>query len=545
MQKLALSAVLFVFSTTLSAQWEKAFPELMPGEVTQIIKRYNGNYAMLVSERKVVYEINDAFNVVAVHDLKEYATLLSNYHNLWESPSERLMLPGAAGACASLPSVFSIGGENDVHRFDFSLSFYHFLSQVVELPSGALIGFGHSGQSIQKVSSENVFFWEKPLSGSENLSLTMLSDTTILIADTARFALTDTAFLSIDTIAFYRGINTTVLSNRNLLSYDKDSIWLSSPELELLSVIPTALGTQIKKVKVGNGQIVILYENDLVNIFDTALQPLNGFFIEEALEISDFAISNGGYLMVGRSAEAPFIKKYLYNGDSEDNSQDISIVSIELTEDLVLGDATLINWWNGHRMYFPIVKIGVHNFGQDTVRSLFLTTEFYPLTIDIQHCYGMRQFFTKRYEQLSIPPGATAELEWDMPDVDYNYLAWVEDPYEICIRSVLPNESLDHNSFNDEHCITTLYVDTPEALLYEPQISVFPNPATGQVQVEWSLPVQKPVVLRLHNAIGQLVYEAPGASKSPALLPTQAAGWYVVSLWQEGQRLAQQKVVWY
>jgi hypothetical protein len=80
--------------------------------------------------------------------------------------------------------------------------------------------------------------------------------------------------------------------------------------------------------------------------------------------------------------------------------------------------------------------------------------------------------------------------------------------------------------------------------LHEPQISVFPNPATGQVQVEWYLPVQKPVVVRLHNAIGQQVYEAPGNLVAEVFLPAQLPGLYLVSLWRQGQRLAQQKVVW-
>jgi hypothetical protein len=64
MQKLALSLVLSVFSTTLSAQWEKAFPDLMSGEVTQILERNSGNYAMLVPNRNRLLEFTPAGELI-------------------------------------------------------------------------------------------------------------------------------------------------------------------------------------------------------------------------------------------------------------------------------------------------------------------------------------------------------------------------------------------------------------------------------------------------------------------------------------------------
>ncbi len=43
MKKIALSIVLLICSTALSAQWEKALPELMHGEITQVIKGSRNN----------------------------------------------------------------------------------------------------------------------------------------------------------------------------------------------------------------------------------------------------------------------------------------------------------------------------------------------------------------------------------------------------------------------------------------------------------------------------------------------------------------------
>ena len=270
-----------------------------------------------------------------------------------------------------------------------------------------------------------------------------------------------------------------------------------------------------------------------------------GFFIDEGITLSDISITPTGYLIAGQAGMAPFIKHYQFSGVSESDGYDVGLLGTNLPEIPVVR-SKFVPYAVGEviEVDFPTAQFLVKNFGQDTIQTLFLASNFPWIGYDVWGCFFVEQFRQKYWDQLNLAPGDSKLLEWEITEVEYITLGAMGNPLAFCVSVEVPNESFDYNRSNNEHCITTLYVDTPESILQEPQISVFPNPATSQVQVEWSLPVQQPVLVRLHNAIGQLVHEAPGNLAEQLFLPTQAAGLYVVSLWRQGQRLAQQKVVW-
>jgi hypothetical protein len=541
MQKLALSVVLFVFSTTLSAQWEKAFPELMPGEVTQILERHNGNYVMLVPHRDRLLEFTAQGELVN----EESLPYDNGNPSLEEAPDSTLVLPVNTGVCFGGSSLLLIGAGGDRQELYLGTGFS---DHALPLGEASFLVHNHFGDRLQIISlSGHVIRETHFLSADNSLSLERLSDTTFAIGTPQHIIIADTALSVLDTLPGYRGQQVKSTGSGGLISYDQDSVWLHDGAMQLQAVVASASGAVIEAVAVGFGQVVILHDNGLINIYDSTLQPLSGFNIDQGIQLNDFVITATGYLLVGRAGFDPFIKHYQFSGFSESEGYDIGLSEISVQGPAMVGTLVVQAPVGEVQTYdLPIARFTLENYGSDTIHTLFLTINFPWVSYNVwDACYSMEQFRKRRWDNLDFAPGSTIELEWDIPEFEFNSFGIIGDPYQLCVTAELPNYSFDYNPSDNRSCATTLYVSTPEPNLNALQLKALPNPATGQVQLEWSLPVHKPVVVRLHNAIGQLVYEASGAPKSPVFLPAQAAGWYVASLWQEGQRLAQQQVVWY
>jgi hypothetical protein len=545
MQKLALSLVLSVFSTTLSAQWEKAFPDLMSGEVTQILERNSGNYAMLVPNRNRLLEFTPAGELIT-NEALPYDLNAWQQFSLEETPDSALAFPVNVGFCsgwANILLVDSEGGRQEV-PFEQGTTF-----NVLPLTGESFLVHNYYDDMLQEIKVSGQVVREIPFpGGQEFLEFERLSDTTIAIGTLQHIIITDTAMSVLDTLPGYRGQQVESNGSGGLISYDQDSVWLHDEAMQLQAVVASASGAAIESVAIGYGQVALLHDNGLINIYDSTLQPLSGFnIIDQGIQPNDFAITPTGYLLVGRAGVAPFLKHYEFNGFSESEGYDIVLSEIEVQGPAVVSSRELSVPVGEVLVYdLPVARFTLENHGPDTVHTLFLAIRFPWVSYDIWNgCSSLEQFNKENWDNLNFAPGSTIELEWDIPEFEFNSFGIIGDPYQLCVTAELPNYSFDYNPSDNRSCATTFYVNTPEPALNAVHLKALPNPATGQVQVEWSLPVQEPVVVRLHNAIGQLVYEAPGAPKSPVFLPPQAAGWYVASLWRQGQRLAQQKVVWH
>ncbi|MEQ8702488.1 MAG: T9SS type A sorting domain-containing protein [Phaeodactylibacter sp.] len=543
MQKLALSVVLFVFSTTVSAQWEKAFPELMSGEVTKILERHNGNYAMLVPNRNRLLEFTPAGELIT-NEALPYDLNAWQLFSLEETPDSALAFPVNVGFCSGWANILLIDSEGVRQEVPFEQGTTF---NVLPLAGESFLVHNYYDDMLQEIKVSGQVVREIPFpGGQEFLEFERLSDTTIAIGTLQHIIITDTALSVLDTLPGYRGQQVESNGSGGLISYDQDSVWLHDEAMQLQAVVASASGAAIESVTIGFGQVAILHDNGLINIYDSTLQPLSGFNIDQGIQPNDFAVTPTGYLLVGRAGFAPFIKHYQFNGFSESKGYDIALSEISVQGPAILGTLAVQAPVGEVQTYdLPIARFTLENYGSDTIHTLFLTINFPWVSYNVwDACYSMEQFRKRRWDNLDFAPGSTIELEWDIPEFEFNSFGIIGDPYQLCVTAELPNYSFDYNPSNNRSCATTLYVNTPEPALNAVHLKALPNPATGQVQVEWSLPVQQPVVVRLHNAIGQLVHEAPGNLAEQLFLPTQAAGWYVVSLWRQGQRLAQQKVVW-
>ena len=315
--------------------------------------------------------------------------------------------------------------------------------------------------------------------------------------------------------------------------------------LEVQAVAAASGGAKIKTVATGFGQIIIVQDNQLLRIYDSSLQPLGGFQIDEGIQVEVSAITPTGYLLAGRAGAAPFVKHYEFDGFSESAGYDIALTDLHPERPGIVRMIEVFGVIEVYLFELPNVRFTLENHSQDTVQTLSLATRFPWIIYDPwDACFSFEQSRRRHWENLNFAPGSTIELEWKIEEFEFNNFALIGDPFELCVTAELPNYSFDHHPSNNRNCVTPVYVNAPEVPLEAPRMQALPNPASGEVQLSWSLPVQGPVVVRLHNSIGQLLYESPGNLAGQVLLPTQAAGLYVASLWQEGRRLAQRKVVW-
>ena len=73
----------------------------------------------------------------------------------------------------------------------------------------------------------------------------------------------------------------------------------------------------------------------------------------------------------------------------------------------------------------------------------------------------------------------------------------------------------------------------------QPEIRLFPNPARSQVQLDFSAPTEKPVMLRLYNQLGQFQEQqllAPGQTRLKWDIQNYNSGLYFIEIPTEGEK---------
>ena len=507
MKSIACSVLLLVCSVHVSAQWEKTFPELMPGEITKVIKRQNGNYVMLVPERNQVLELTATGDLVSSYSIHEgLAYYYLEFFSLEEASDSVLVMAAETVFCMNNPIILEVYPDSTKQLLFLSQGEQREMKYLLPITSELYLTYSHNSLEgmLQVVTRSDEVVHEIAFAPNMEVELQELNDSTIVIGTPQHIITVDTALMALDTLPGYRGRSVKINESGHLITHDQDSVWLYDEGLGLQAVIAAASGTEIKDISVGFGKVVLLHNDGLLNIYNSSLEPLGGFFLDEGIVPNDIEITPTGCLLVGKAGLDPFVKHYQFSGVSESTGFDVGLLGINLTEvptvrskfvPYAVGEVVAVD--------FPIAQFLVKNYSQDTVQTVFLASNFPWIGYDVWGCFYAEQFRKESWDQLNLAPGDSVVLEWDIPDVEYITIGAMSNPLPFCVSVELPNHSFDYNLSNDENCITTFYVDTPASVPNDPQLNIFPNPATDEVQLQWSLPGQEERVVRLHNAMGQ------------------------------------------
>ncbi|MCK5788204.1 MAG: T9SS type A sorting domain-containing protein, partial [Chlamydiia bacterium] len=119
--------------------------------------------------------------------------------------------------------------------------------------------------------------------------------------------------------------------------------------------------------------------------------------------------------------------------------------------------------------------------------------------------------------------------------------------YSICVRTDVPNDAL---AVNDENCAAYVGMVTIESAI-ENAFAVSqnePNPAYGNVRIDYIVPTDGEIVFELLNSLGQMVYSADKASfvgDNSIEIDTKdfSSGVYYYTITFDGQRITRKMVV--
>lgn len=173
------------------------------------------------------------------------------------------------------------------------------------------------------------------------------------------------------------------------------------------------------------------------------------------------------------------------------STHDIGVSSISV---LMQQNSIPFNWPKG---LLVVVKVGIRNYGTDTVKSFNVNT-FLGSGGNTYCLFGLNQRFQKL-----IPPGDSVSV---ITDTFVSFISTQTPPatYTICVFSSVPDGQIDMDASNDQLCLPTanIYFSVSEAA-HESLYSIFPSPVQSTLYVHCSEQVNRIDVI---NHMGVVVY---------------------------------------
>ncbi len=225
------------------------------------------------------------------------------------------------------------------------------------------------------------------------------------------------------------------------------------------------------------------------------------------------------------------------SGDTYTTNDDFCGSPIITTAAAIDGGVTAIGKiqdWGGNNetsMHSPVIaKAEITNFGINTLTSF-----------DVE--YSVDNGSTWKTETWT---GSLATGEVDTIVFAATYNSPIGNNYSLCIRTVVPNDAFEDN---DMLCKTYLVsgINNSKSIIFEVSQSE-PNPAVGNVRINYIVPTKGDINFELRNTLGQLIYSTEQASftgKNTIEIDANklANGIYYYSVVFDGQRITRKMIV--
>lgn len=102
--------------------------------------------------------------------------------------------------------------------------------------------------------------------------------------------------------------------------------------------------------------------------------------------------------------------------------------------------------------------------------------------------------------------------------------------YFIHGRNYTPEEAAQ----NCKSIADSLNILNTKNILSDNSIQIYPNPATDQIHINTSLPLDDTYTIKIYNAIGQIVYHAPAVTSKNINIASYPSGIYLIYIEQSG-----------
>jgi hypothetical protein len=428
-------------------------------------------------------------------------------------------------------AIFNVNSSGEITRV-ISIGNQE-INQLAVLSDGSYIILdGVFFNFISRVYLENTFFWQVNLNQYETRDLAVTPTDSILISTMQGLLVLNEDGVVVTLFPNFIFSKIKVDTQGSVLGARDDSLFLLSPDFELLASTGFPGDTILDFAMEGDQIVVLTGGGHIIYRFDNSLNPINSFALDEDGQLDFIAIGPERLVLAGterygdsltnQNIRSPFVKDYAFDGDGYGLGRDVGVVNIVQGNETQLVSQTP----SDTRVRFKNVKVTVRNFGDEPVDSLYLRAPG-------------NQFFNTYafYNNLSLQPGEEKELIWPSLFTTFPTDTTLE-TIDLCIWTSHPDIRLDEEADNDRFCAGFL-VDAEEVSIDEPGIRLFPNPASGVLNVLW--PAEGRVAgFRVFDAAGRRMGEwkpAPGETGFVLSVSGWPAGVYFLQYWNEGMEM--------
>jgi len=277
-----------------------------------------------------------------------------------------------------------------------------------------------------------------------------------------------------------------------------------------------------------------------VTRFDAGFTPLAVFPLSVGID-PVLGISIENEMIVGATySNGMNVGMQLFKTDSAEVDfeldQDIAIQSISIPDSVVVEYLNEPFYGAGWIHHYDFIYVDVINHGPDTIFNLIIQDHA------TTHCYFCHSAFNRWYiDSVAIAPGMTSTISLG----SYVPVCLYNEPGELCLTVLSPNDEADGNYLNDSQCQPFSILISAKDVLPPSPLVITPNPAMEEVYLDLSgLPMGDNQVT-IFNMAGQLMdvlRMLPGENK--IVVDGYQSGMYILRLLDsEGHYYIQRFVV--
>lgn len=303
--------------------------------------------------------------------------------------------------------------------------------------------------------------------------------------------------------------------------------------------------------KTNNAQPVVVKLTDDLQI-DTSFTILDEYFIPY-----DFQIVNDRLIFTGDELVDPYTSSqeinyynrtlvhrgsniFLYTTDLAGNAPElmddaavteVSYQNITLDSIGDCGSAAGTVTWDG-------INISIKNEGSTILETVSLNISFVPCSF----ICASKITATRNYDNLNLAPGESITINWGGLQVQGLVF---QELSELCFWTSIPNGRIDGDHSNNNFC-ADIIIDTREVVANSHDLTLFPNPASDVLEVQYSGQSQLFQQYRVVNIMGQVVLSGQwpqGQNRISLNVNDLDSGMYIFQLSGDLQVLVQQIVV--
>ncbi|MEO0724898.1 MAG: T9SS type A sorting domain-containing protein [Bacteroidota bacterium] len=253
--------------------------------------------------------------------------------------------------------------------------------------------------------------------------------------------------------------------------------------------------------QLADGPYAFFYTHSAQEVARTALQ-ITGYGINAiaaqngrlAIAGASYALDLNDWFPQPRNSQA-LLRTYTEDGPELDQTHDLAVESVSYgtsrfyTNDFnncTITEVDGINVTVRNNGDIPINKVAL-KYGKEVCPNKFCS-DYYSHTVI--------------HNNINLQPGEAMELP--MGSLTGHQLSPETGILNLCITASAPEHPIEINLPNNRACESIVVVDTDELNPNDLQLSVYPNPATEQIRIEWPVESEE---LTIYNSHGQVVYQ--------------------------------------